>query len=388
MEDFGLIIYFIFAFTIDISNMVTNLFIIYALRKLGKLGNISFWFMYCLSISDCFVGLSGFAFDVLYAYLKTGRSGNWIPYVIALRSFFIAYSGRLTTVIAMDRSIRMKLLYKYNTIMTKTKACLVLMVNALLGVVHIAGSFGSLRIAFDWAYMVFHLTCVVSGCLLYVYTYCNIKYQVTDVNSNLRRNHRVFVDDTSMQPSNRGIVDGNMQARDNRRASECFTTSCFQKRNLERYGVAGLGKSSAIANTSMNEIPERSLASNLSNNDVYGKCLPKGNCKITDYDGNQTIVIQSRDVHSTSIMSKKISNGLTYQKKNDNDIGRAMLYITMVMVLCYAPIFVRGFLEFHQVKNEVLDSMSGILLLANSSCNAIILTVFSREIRNLAKSLF
>ena len=374
------------------SNIITNVFIIYALRKLGKLGNTSFWFIYFLSISDCFVGLSGFAFDVLYVIMKTGHSGNWMSYVMALRSFFIGYSGRLTTIIAIDRSIRMKFLCKYNTIMTRTKACLVLMINALLGVIHTAGTFGSMAVTFEWVYLIFHLICVVSGCLLYVYTYCNIKQQVTDLNLNLGRNHSVLVHDTSMrlQPSNhenRGIVEGNVQAYDERIASECFTTSYFQKRHLERYDGAAVGKNSAITNTCINEIPERSMACNLSINYDYGKRLPKGNCKKTGFDGNHNIVIQSGDVHCTANTSKKSSNGMIHRKRNDNDIGRAMLFITITMVLFYVPIFVKGFLEFHQVRNYVLGVISIILLLANSSCNAIILTVFSREIRNLAKCL-
>ena len=65
-----------------------------------------------------------------------------------------------------------------------------------------------------------------------------------------------------------------------------------------------------------------------------------------------------------------------------------MLFIVVVMVLCYIPIAAEGLVRTQNTDSTVLEHFAMILLLANSSCNAIILTVFSREVRNLAKRLF
>ena len=393
------LIYYIPALIIDISNIATNMFIIYALRKLNKLSNISFLFIYYLSISDCLVGLTGFAYDILCACCNGRCNRSWVLYVVTLRSFFISHSGRLTTVIAIDRSIRMKYLYKYNNVMTRKKAYLVLMVNTLLGTVDIVGGLRQ-HVIFAWVYMIFHLTCVVSGCLLYLYTYCNIRQQVTDLNSSLQRNHILPVDEMAMHRNvpyqtsshrNQGSVEENVRTQGNHEDSKCFTVNNsgtrlnFQKKYLGRDDLVGFRENSVMNKGLIVEMPERSIASSSSiNND-----LPERDDKMIVYtQGDQDVVKQIKSVHTAAKTTTNSSNIMINRRRNDNDIGSAMLYITMVMVLCYVPIFVMTFLQLHQIKNDVLELISIILLLTNSSCNAIILTFFSREIRSLVNCLF
>ena len=224
--------------------------------------------------------------------------------------------------------------------------------------------------------------------------------KVKDLNSNLRGNRSILVDEKIMhtnvpyQPSNhenRGSVKENVRTHGNHEASKCFTVKDgytrlkFQKRYLDRDDLAGLEENSVINKDRRIEVPQRFMARSSSRN----KDLPGRDDNMADYkEGDQDVATEDRGIHTTTKTITKNSNIMVHGKRNDNDIGRAMLYITITMVLCYVPIFVRGFLEFHQVRNYVLDVISIILLLSNSSCNAIILTVFSREIRNLAKSLF
>ena len=191
-------IYFTLAFPIDISNIFMNIFIVYALRKLKKLSNTSFWFIYCLSISDCCVGLSGLAYDIYYAYCRPRGNCSWIPYTSAVRTFFLGYSGRLTTIIAIDRSIRMKYLYKYNNIMTRTKVYLVLMVNAVLGIAHFVCELGPHQFPFQLAYLIFNSICITPSCMLYIFTYYKIKQQVSDLHSNMRRSEVEHDHDTKI----------------------------------------------------------------------------------------------------------------------------------------------------------------------------------------------
>ena len=142
-----LTIYFICFYIIHIANIATNIFIIYALRRLGKLGNISFWLIYCLTISDCFVGLSGLAFEIYFACCYIASNCYAYLYIWEMREFFQSYSFRFTTVIAIDRSIRMKYLTRYNDIMTKRKAYIVLILSALLGLVQAFGNRSSQRLS-------------------------------------------------------------------------------------------------------------------------------------------------------------------------------------------------------------------------------------------------
>ena len=367
-----------------------NIFIIYALRKLKKLDNISFWFLYWLSISDLFLGLSGFALDINFVSCLSRFNCHWLPYIYAVRSYFIGYSARLTTIIAIDRSIRMKYLNKYNTIMTKTKANIVLLVNVVIGAVRIVGSMGPLINTFEMAYGIFHGLCIFSGCILYIISYCITKQKVSTLHSNMQRGQSITVKEARihpngpvslLQPETHDAVEGILRNVSSRGKSTSQTTlhsyGC-DERNIERNQLTVPGKVSLGGSSYSNEIPERSMEINLSFSNVAMKCVPCRN----NYTTNQC-----RDTLAKVEEKMKNPKDVNHRKRNDNDIGRAMLFITMALISCYVPIVVANSLLMQNIKCVVLDHFAMLLLPANATCNAIILTVFSRDIRNLAKSL-
>ena len=377
-----------------------NIFIIYALRKLKKLNNISFWFLYWLSISDLFLGLSGFALDINFVSCLSRFNCHWLPYIYAVRSYFIGYSARLTTIIAIDRSIRMKWLHKYNTIMTKTKANIVLLVNVVIGAVRFVGSMGPHRSTFEMAYGIFHILCIFSGCILYIISYCITKQKVSDLHSNMQRRQIITVKEARihpngpvllLQPETHDAVEGILRNVSSRGKSTSQTTLHSygrDERNSERNQLAVPGKVSLGGSSYSNEIPERSIEFNLSFNDLAMKCVPGRNNNKTDKDqGDQDTTSQNRDAHAKAEKRMKNPKDANHRKRNDNDIGRAMLFITMALISCYVPTVAEDVLLRQKVESVVLDHFAMLLLLANSSCNALILTVFSRDIRNLAKSL-
>ena len=393
-----LFIYFIFAFPIDISNTFMNIFIIYALQKLKKLSNISFWFIYCLSVSDLFVGLSGFAYDIHYACCATRGNCNWVFYTSGVRTFFLGYSGRLTTIIAIDRSIRMKYLYKYNNIMTRTKAYLVLMVNAVLGIAHFVGALGPHQTLFHLVYLIFHFICITSGCMLYIFTYCKIKQQVSDLHSNMRRNeiehdHSTRIRPNSVvfssQPAAPDVTKGNMVnegSKENYAKQNVFHLSGCRENGRNCLDL--VGRVSSNGSKQLYEVPERSIENNLPINDDISTETWSKHEKMTDYDdGDQNVASQSREIQNKTEKETKSLNVKTHRKNDDNDVGKAMLFITVTMTLCYIPICVSGSLNFLKIESPFFHHLAMILLLCNSSCNAIILAAFSREIRNLAKTL-
>ena len=367
-----------------------NIFIIYALRKLKKLDNISFLFLYWLSISDLFLGLSGFALDINFVSCLSRFNCHWLPYIYAVRSYFIGYSARLTTIIAIDRSIRMKWLHKYNTIMTKTKANIVLLVNVVIGTVRFVGSMGPHRSTFEMAYGIFHILCIFSGCILYIISYCITKQKVSDLHSNMQRRQIITVKEARIHPNGpvsllqseaHDAVEGILRNVSSRGKSTSQTTLHSygrDERNSERNQLAVPGKVSLGGSSYSNEIPERSMEINLSFSNVAMKCVPCRN----NYTTNQC-----RDALAKVEKKMKNPKDANHRKRNDNDIGRAMLFITMALISCYVPIVVANSLLMQNIKSVVLDHFAMLLLPANATCNAIILTVFSRDIRNLAKSL-
>ena len=301
-------IYFILAFPIDISNTFMNIFIIYALQKLKRLSKISFWFIYCLSISDLSVGLSGFAYDIHYACCRT-RSSSWTPYTSGVRTFFLGYSGRLTTIIAIDRSIRMKYLYKYNNIMTRTKAYLMPMVNAVLGIANFDGALGPHQSLFHLVYLIFHFICITSGCMLYIFTYCKIKQQVSDLHSNMRRNEiehdhstRIRPNSTvfSSQPEAPDLIKGNMLSEGSK--ENCAKQNVIHLSGCRENGrncLDVVGRVSSNVSKHLYEVPERSIENNLPINDDISTETWSKHEKMTDYDdGDQNVASQSREIQN------------------------------------------------------------------------------------------
>ena len=310
----------------------------------------------------------------------------------------MGYSGRLTIIIAIDRSIRMKYLHMYNSKMTKTKANLVLMVNAVLDIVQFVGYLGPYINGFKMAYGIFHILCLVFGCLLYITTYCKTKHTVSNLQLNMRRTHVISVEEarfhhsTAVTPSHPEAhdttegcsTDGNSDGRN--RYQNAFYSTRSQGRNNTRSNLVEISKASLRNSSLLHEMQERSIKLNVCTNDVaITSC---GNSSMADNDhGNQDGASQCRNIHAKSEKTTRNSNDASNRKKNDRDIGRAMLLIVMVIIVCYIPTLVEGLLRVQNVENVILDHLARILLLANGSCNAIILTVFSRDIRNFAKTL-
>ena len=384
MDDGPSIVIMVIQFLIDISNILLNVFIIYALRKLDKLSNISYWFIFFLSISDCLVGITGLAYDAHHAlYCSSKQDSSSCRYVSELRTFFLAFSGRLTTVIAIDRSIRMKYLNRYNTIMTKMKANTILILNTILGLVQFIGDLASLGTIFQMAYGVLHIVCMCSSCIFYVFTYCSIKQRVAGMNFNIGHNDTVQTRDIEVQSNEvlhssvcKNYCSGNNgNILSKRGEGEC-----------EKNDIITVKETSAQHNHCMNEIQEKTTVENLPND----RKLPlSSNSKQYDDDIDQETVGQRNITHLPSSTTYKDSSEIRNRGRRENEVGKAMLYIIMTVVVCYMPLFCRQFLSVWDISTgKIMEIISLWLVMANSSVNAIILIAFGREIRNLARSVF
>ena len=312
----------------------------------------------------------------------------------------MGYSGRLTIIIAIDRSIRMKYLLRYNSIMTKTKANLVLVVNGVLDIVQFAGTHGPHKKSFEMAYGIFHVICVALGCMLYIITYCNTQRQVSHLRSNMQSSQPITVSGAKIhsneplppsQPETYGTAEGNFMHGcflGTNRSETALDLGGPQERNSERNDSVSPSNASSRSNSLFREIPERSLDIHLSFSYDAAKDLPSRNSSITDHDQEaQDATSQRTDFHVKNERKTKNPKDTNHQKRSDSDVGRAMLFIVMVIVICYIPTLVEGLLRVQNIEDAVLDYVARILILINASCNAIILTVFSTDVRNLAKTL-
>ena len=88
------------------------------------------FFIFCLSISDVMVGATGQVFHALWLATSIA-SGNLLRNAftncfLTLLNYFFQTSSQLVFIIAIDRYIHMKYLGKYNTIITQTRARLII----------------------------------------------------------------------------------------------------------------------------------------------------------------------------------------------------------------------------------------------------------------------
>ena len=110
---------------------------------------------------------------------------------------------------------------------------------------------------------------------------------------------------------------------------------------------------------------------------------------MADHDaGTHGAVLPNKTIHIKAETSASNSNDATHSNRTDNDVAKAMLLITFALILFYFPMFIEGIFLFCGVNSGLFRRIAFALVTINSSNNAIILIIFSREVRNVAKSLF
>ena len=119
---------------VDLTNIVLNTSLAHIIWKVSKIGTISYRLMFSLSISDVAVGLSGLVLHstVLALYSQNVTLNSRIQIPITVHTSFIGFSARGTFLIAIDRFVHMKYLTRYNLIMTKRKASILMCANVML----------------------------------------------------------------------------------------------------------------------------------------------------------------------------------------------------------------------------------------------------------------
>lgn len=119
---------------IAISNVTINSLLIFAIKKLKKYKTISYKFIICLSISDISVGILQLVYIILRSLMKFYDTAMVNTMELCMETLFYLptpFSGVMILIIAVDRYIHMKYLLKYNEIMTKRRARMIVCMNII-----------------------------------------------------------------------------------------------------------------------------------------------------------------------------------------------------------------------------------------------------------------
>ena len=117
---------------IAVSNISINSFLLHALHKYRKSYNLSFLFVRFLCISDLAVGVSQFVYLVCRCFVGYYSAETTAAMHLAVQTLFYItgpFSGGMILIIAADRYVHMKYLIKYNIIMTRNRARILILMN-------------------------------------------------------------------------------------------------------------------------------------------------------------------------------------------------------------------------------------------------------------------
>ena len=173
------LIYITISFLLDMSSIILNGLIAYVLKKHNKTRIVTFWFIYCLSISDVMVGVTGLTFHSSLLAFKWNSS--WVSISGKLLKYFLETSGHLIFIVAVDRCIHMKYLNKYSTLMNQSRARLIVLLNITFCAVATTPYFVAsekLNALFELGLTIFHATLIVSIYFIYLKTYSSIRRQI------------------------------------------------------------------------------------------------------------------------------------------------------------------------------------------------------------------
>ena len=167
------------SFLLDISAIILNGLIAYVMKKHSKTRIVTFWFIYCLSMSDVMVGITGLVFQLSLLVFKL--DSLWVAIPLMFLRYFFQTSGHLVFIIAIDRCIHMKYLNKYSTLMNRSRARLIVQLNITFCVVTIIPYFAAseqLNALFELSLNIFRATLLVSIYFIYIKTYLSVRRQI------------------------------------------------------------------------------------------------------------------------------------------------------------------------------------------------------------------
>ena len=396
------LIYIAIALLLDISAILLNGLVAYVLKKHKKTSIISMWFIYCLSISDVMVGITGTLYHSLLLKLKLDSGGlPWSTLITIngkILEYFFATSGHLIFIIAVDRCIHMKYLNKYSRIMTQPRARFIMLLNAIFSSLLIFSLFAVSDKHIPLYYFVlsiFHATFTLVIYTIYLKTYFSIKRQVVALQVGKRGNMLVRQKlDKKLEHQNRSHA----QHRSGYSEAKVGVVIASVEKS-----VLGKGVSVLPSQTELFVLPKISMvdATKLTENRE-------------DHDNNRTIAVSSHAMECNAaykvpdneietikqmehrqqatmpgLLGVLCQQPLAIKATPEQEFRKAIFLIFLALLICYFPNFIHNFYSFPTKNvNSILLVTSAIAVLLNSSLNAIILITFNKEVRKKVKAIF
>ena len=390
---------------LDISSAMLNGLIAYVLKKYKKTNIVTFWFLYCLSFSDVFVGITGLLFHSLDLTLSPDSPRPFwsLAKKVADESFdyFLATSGHLIFIIAIDRCIHMKFLHMYNTIMTQRRARWIMLLNIVVAMLLLPPPFlleqDPARL-FHFCVNIFYTLCTLVIYVVYIMVYLLIRKQVMAL--QLGKLDRMASEDNAKKDS-----DCRGRPLDAHHRIECAGT----EEGNENMNKPGNSKPIAFKSDdilqSQNKVliladcnaPNTNKLLEDTKNPNDSKSIAKMSHSVenaTTHPVVETNISTGKLVTNRKRTEMQISNTQNNQKqlrirsKTEHEFRKATLLILFALFFCYFPRFIHRFYLFAtQDRNHVHFAISNVGVLLNSSLNAAILIACSKEIRKYIRAL-
>ena len=390
---------------LDISAVIVNGVIAFVLKKHKKTRIVTFFFIYCLSISDVMVGAVSLVMHSfwLHWFLSPYKEGL-MPVVISgvFFRYSISLSGSMVFVIAIDRCIHMKYLTRYREIITQFRARVLMMVIIIVDILLIIPLLlisDHISIWYELGLNTFHTTGIFVIYAVYVKTYLTIKKQVATL--KIDEGSRIMVQG----------ISGNRKQSEGRSSNLCESNECITLERSQRLETnQDIDVCKSVATEKDNTILELKQGifvlpvaitftpSNIDNicNDIELKvncpsCLEnvKSNCdnKIQiEYDKRMA---RKQPNRNQEVKNKVVEKFERRKVKPDMQFRKATWMILLSLSICYMPSLINNFYMLTtRVYNYTALFIAQISLISNSSLNAVILIVCNREIKRNIKAIF
>ena len=393
----------------DISAIFLNGLVAYVLKRHKKTSIITFWFIYCLSISDVMVGVSCLVYHLLLLRLSLDSKTSLLEILIKVAyrclEFFFAMSGHIIFIIAVDRSIHMKYLNKYSRLMTRSRSQFIMLCNVIFGLLFMIPPLAAsekFNVFFDLGLNVFHAVGALLIYVVYIKTYFSMRRKLAALQfgkgSNTAPHYksnktlRCQLPQSGAQHCSRSakaqlgmIIDPKTAPNTSLSCTLAKEASVLESHNkavfLPNSSVPDPATSIDNKETSA-DITRMSHSSFIVENDIISRATDRSAaCRILmeNVKGTKT---QLSPAESNQKPQKRMSAA-------EQQFRKAILFILFALFISYLPFF---FYEIYFYANKsiniVFSFISFISLQLNSSMNALILIAFNKDMQKNIKRIF
>ena len=180
---------------IDMCNIAINSFFIHSLCSLDKVRNISYTFILSVSINDVIVGLIGLVTHTVdMVRIISFKDDVLETHAMHLHNVLcaaIGVSGYLVLVVAIDRFLRMRYMLKYDSMMTKKRAAMLIVTGLIPTIFEALANFvNPLNVIQPYHHITLyfvHIFAMLIAYVLYALAYFSIKKRIEDINLSLDR---------------------------------------------------------------------------------------------------------------------------------------------------------------------------------------------------------